>query len=175
MNAIRPILVVTLGNTDRGDDAVGALVAAILRRRLPRWAELADLAIAPSRLLDLLDGRTALLIVDALCSADVADGQVVDVDWRQHRGTFELGPTGSTHGLGVVDQLELAERLGMLPLTVRLVGIGSVEQAHGAPPRPPVVDAAARAAEHVIVWCHCLADEDGSASGPHFTASERKE
>ena len=57
-----------------GDDAFGPLLAESLQRSPLRGVEAADLGMNPGSLLDLLDGRLALVIADAAVVAGAAPG-----------------------------------------------------------------------------------------------------
>jgi hydrogenase maturation protease len=72
------------------------------------------------RLLDLLDGRGSLIVIDALANAD-SPGSVVELFWHDER-LANLRP-GSTHDLGPAAALRLADALGLLPPNVIVFGI----------------------------------------------------
>ncbi len=114
-------LVVGIGNLSRGDDAVGPLVAGrVARLCLP------DVEVVvhdePLALVEHLSSHEDVVVVDA------ARGR------RGHSGRVHVVRVGSTplrsgtpmlgsHGLGVVDAIELARALGRLPQRLTLVGV----------------------------------------------------
>jgi hydrogenase maturation protease len=120
------LLIACCGNASAGDDALGALVAtALLAEGLPTDVELLDLGANPTALAGHIDGRKALLVVDAIADDGYAAGELIDCAWPEAREVFlcTASRATSTHGIGVFDQLVLAERLGILPRVVRLLGL----------------------------------------------------
>jgi hydrogenase maturation protease len=158
------VLVVGLGSPDRGDDAVGALVAAsvaraVIERGLPgvRVVEHED----PTALIDLLDPERpgvawdAIVVVDALRSG-AAPGAVTVLevgpgaaDLASLGARLDPGPAG-THGFGLAGAIELARALGRLPPRVAVVGIEAVGFDHGAPLSAPALAAIPRATHAVL-------------------------
>ncbi len=121
------LLVAACGNLMASDDAFGPMVARELRGWELPGVEVVDLDIRPAALLDYLAGRTGLILVDAVYTPDREPGRVLDMDWfdPEPQGRPELAndDTMSTHGLSLAMQLDMAERLGMLPPFVRLIGV----------------------------------------------------
>lgn len=65
MNAVKPILVIAVGNPSRGDDAIGPLLAARIEALgLPDVEVVTDFQLAPEHALDLV-GRERVIFVDA--------------------------------------------------------------------------------------------------------------
>jgi hydrogenase maturation protease len=119
-----PILMAACGNPLAGDDAFGPLLAGLLRREPIAGVEAVDLGMNPGGLLDLLDGRLALVLADAVHVQDTAAGALIDCDWDQaDRPPLASECKLSTHGLSIADQVELAGSLAMLPRIVRLVAV----------------------------------------------------
>ena len=114
-----------------GDDAFGHLVAEALRGDPPPGAEVLDVGMNPGELLDHLEGRRALLLVDAAYVPDMEPGKIIECNWRSD-GAPQLAGGGaiSSHGLGIVEQLKLADRLKMLPGVVKIVAL-TIEPAQG--------------------------------------------
>jgi hydrogenase maturation protease len=113
-NRIAPILVIACGNSMAGDDAFGAHVLGALRRQTMPDVELIDLSIDPSRLLNHLTERVALIVIDAARCDDLPTGTLIEADWdSSQRSRLAVGQScGSTHGLGLADHIEMARRLG---------------------------------------------------------------
>jgi hydrogenase maturation protease len=109
-------LFVGLGSP-HGDDQVGWRVAEELRHRQPDRA--VRVARTPAELLDWLEGLDGLELCDAVRGA--TPGRLHVWDWP----TPQLGRLRSagSHAFGVTAVLELAQRLGRLPATVRIWGI----------------------------------------------------
>lgn len=133
-------LVVGLGNHDRGDDAVGLVVAERLARR-EIDAEVRAWQGSDLDLLDLWDGFDRVVVVDAARTGD-APGTIVVATGGE---ALASRGGGASHAFGLSETLRLAERLDRLPEVVdlRLVAVGG-RSAHGAPLTPPVARAAAR-------------------------------
>jgi hydrogenase maturation protease len=140
---------VCLGHPDRGDDAVGPLVAGRLRAA---GATLLDCNEEPTRLLDAWDGLELVVIVDAVHSG-AAPGTV-------HR--FEPGdrplPFGlrfaSTHAFSIADALELAHALGRAPQRVVVLGVEGAAFGLGDALTPAVADAVPRVVAEALSELH---------------------
>jgi hydrogenase maturation protease len=121
--------VVTCGNPDAGDDQFGHLVAERLKARALPATEVVDAGMNPCSLTDYLEGRKVLIIVDALWCSYCGVGKVIDVDLLDDD---RPKPTSdwkrSTHALSIMDQVDLASKLAMLPKTARLIGV-TIEKA----------------------------------------------
>ncbi|CCJ06295.1 hydrogenase maturation protease [Methylocystis sp. SC2] len=132
------ILVLCIGNPDRGDDAAGRAVARALR------ASAADVEIIEeegeaTRILARLEGADAAYIVDACVSgAEPGDIRRFDVGASPlPRAAFGA----STHGFGLAEALELARALGALPPRCVVYAIEGGTFDAGAPMSPAVAAA----------------------------------
>jgi hydrogenase maturation protease len=114
-----PVRVIGCGSP-RGDDAVAWEVI----RRLGEERLVAGVALhaveGGHQLLDLLDGRGTLLLIDAV-SSGAAPGTIHRFDWPKL--PIESLRPGSTHDLGPGEALRLAGTLGLLPPRVVVWGI----------------------------------------------------
>ena len=144
-------LVIGLGSADRGDDAVGAVVARAVATRLPgvRVVEHED----PTALLDAWQDRTPVVVVDAVRSGAPA-GAVHWLETGQRRppiGTSAWARSGhgSSHAVGLGEMVELGRALGRLPDRLVVVGIEAAGFEHGAPLTPDVAAAVPVATERV--------------------------
>ncbi len=107
------ILIVGIGNPDRGDDAAGRAVAAGLRARGPKDLRVIESDGEATALLARFSEADEVILVDAALSG-APPGTV---------GRFDVNkaplPTGrfgiSTHGFGLAEAIELARALGCLP------------------------------------------------------------
>ena len=133
-------LVVGLGNPDRGDDAVGLVVADRLAQQEVD-AEVRAWQGSDLDLLDLWDGFARVVVIDAARTGD-APGTIVVATGDE---VLASRGGGASHAFGLPETLRLAERLERLPgfVELRLVAVGD-HAAHGAPLTPPVARAAAR-------------------------------
>jgi hydrogenase maturation protease len=112
-------LIVGIGNPDRGDDAVGRLLA----RRFAHGthARVVECDGEPAALLDALAGSERAVIVDA-AEFGAEPGTVLRLDVAA-APLPGLGGACSTHGLGVGEALELGRALGRLPARCVLFAI----------------------------------------------------
>jgi len=114
------ILVIGIGNPDRGDDAAGLAVARKIRDAMkPGEVTVRELVGDQLALLDEWTGAAEVYVVDAVCSGG-KPGTVYKFDAAdqlterfRHRGT---------HTFSLADVIELARALGRLPR--HLAGFG---------------------------------------------------
>lgn len=131
------VLLVGVGNPDRGDDGAGPAVAS--RLRLPE-AEVRLARGEATELLQLFAGRDRVYVVDAVVSGQ-APGTLHRLDGH------ELPPfmrSTSTHGLGLAEAVELARVLGSLPRELVVLGIEAADFTSGGPLSAPVSKAVDR-------------------------------
>lgn len=127
-------MVIGLGQPDRGDDAIGAAVAA-------RLASLGGQHFTvltredPTALVHTWDGAHVAVLVDAV----VTGGEPGAITVRQAGRDQEPLPThafaasgrGGSHAFGVAGAVELSRTLGTLPERVAIVGIEAATFDHG--------------------------------------------
>jgi hydrogenase maturation protease len=144
-------LVVGLGSRDRGDDAVGSLVAAeVAARHLPDVRVLVH--EDPTCLVELWADAQDVVVVDAVRSgADAGTVHVLDATAGvlADRAWARTG-RGGTHAFGLAAAVELARALHRLPPRLLLVGVEGVSFEHGESPGPAVVRAVGPAARTVV-------------------------
>ena len=141
-------VVIGLGKPDRGDDAVGRLVAVRLRDRVPDAVTVVEQDGEATRLVDRLGGTASAILVDATISGAVV-GTVHRFDVAHD--PLPPGKSGtSTHGLGLAEAIELARVLGSLPprCIVYAVEVRSFEL--GSALSPEVAAAADEVVERVL-------------------------
>lgn len=131
------MLIVGVGNPDRGDDGVGAWVAE-------RLAAQGRPAIAcrgeTTQLMDAWAGHDHVIVVDAMRSG-VAPGTLRRID--AHDGPFPTQAfTGSTHSFGLAEAIELARALGSLPPRLVVYGIEGARFDIGTSLSEPALQAA---------------------------------
>jgi hydrogenase maturation protease len=151
MNDDHGPLVIGLGSPDRGDDAVGGVVARAVSARLA-GVEVVDHE-DPTALLDLWVGHSPVVVVDAVVSGAPAGtlhgletgsaGEPVSTRAWAH------GSRGGTHAIGLAEVVELARALGRLPGRLVVVGVEVERLDHGAPLSSAVAAAVPAAAERV--------------------------
>ena len=130
----KPVLIITCGNPDAGDDGFGHAVAEGLRADPLPGVRVAELGTRPAELLDHAQGCAALIIVDAVCCPGQEPGILMDVDWFDPaRPALRSEKALSTHGISLGRQIDLCKSLEMLPSVVRLVGVNIVRPEIGCP------------------------------------------
>jgi hydrogenase maturation protease len=145
------IVVAGLGHPDRGDDAVGSLVA---RRVAERAAGLTPAITVveqadPADLLDLWAGAELAVLVDAVRS-DRPAGQVLMLDVTTAPLPVGAWSAGGSHALGLAAAIELARVLDRLPGRLVLVGVEVRDSGLGADVTTAVADAVEDAADAVL-------------------------
>jgi hydrogenase maturation protease len=142
------VLIVGIGNPDRGDDGVGPVVVGRLRGRLPDGVRALE---CTGDLLDLIDqwtGFATALLVDATAPRGRAGrierldliGQPLPADFSRN----------STHAFGLAETVELARSLDCLPRELIAYLIEGERFEIGASLSPNVADAVDRVAERIL-------------------------
>jgi hydrogenase maturation protease len=146
-----PALVVGIGNTVRGDDAVGLRVA----ERLGLSETVVQHDGEPASLIALWEGHDEVVLIDAVTSGRDA-GTLVEIDATT--STLPSGMCHSTHALGPAEAVELARALGKLPPRITLVGIEGADYSFGAGLSAEVSQAVAGAVRRVQLLTSAPAD-----------------
>lgn len=140
-------LVIGVGNPDRGDDGVGALVVRLLGGRVPAVAHRRDAAA----LLDALDHTDHAILVDA-CRSGATPGEVMRFDVAATPLPALAAPLAA-HGTDLGQALELARALGRLPARCTVYAIEGCCFAVGSAPCEAVSSAASAVAERIVREC----------------------
>lgn len=144
-----PVLVIGVGNGERGDDAAGLLVAEALRRENIGKLRVEESSGEIGGIVELLETSDDVIIVDAMRSGKPA-GTTVWID--PLRGISEAESTiSSTHGFGVAQAIELLKTLKKLPRRIRILAIEGQYFALGAPVSPAVQEAVKTAVSLVLM------------------------
>jgi hydrogenase maturation protease len=133
------VVVIGVGNTDRGDDAAGRRVAAALRVSAPPGVVVLESDGDPATIMDAWDGADLAVVVDAMVS-DSAPGTVRRFDATETPLPISVH-LASTHGMGAAEAIELARSLGRLPERLLVYGIEGAVFHPGMAMSPPVSDA----------------------------------
>lgn len=129
-----------LGHPDRGDDAVGLLVADDLLRRDLTGVRVRRVEGSPLELLASWDHADDVIVIDAV-RASAAPGLVRCFDAAA--GPLPAsGSTGGTHDASLVDAVELARALDRLPARLLVYGVCGAAFDIGDTMTPAVRDAA---------------------------------
>ena len=145
------VLVAACGNSRRGDDAFGPLVIETLNNMAVDGVATIDLGRRPDRLLDHLNGHHRLIVVDAVVIPSAAPGEIVELNWRAMRALRDR-PSG-THGFTLLAQLQFAERLGLLPPDVRLIGVTIEHLDEESPVNTAVLACVPEVAARIVRQC----------------------
>lgn len=137
----RTLLVIGVGNRDRGDDAVGPVVCDLVAAAgLPG----VDTLVFEGSVLDLpmhWRPEDRVVIVDARAPAG-RPGRVTDTDALAHR--LVAPSAASTHAVDLGAAVELARVLGRMPAELAIVGIEGASFGFGDALHPAVRRAATR-------------------------------
>ena len=107
------VLVVGVGNPDRGDDGFGPSVAQRLRGRVPPAVRILERSGDALALIEDWNGFASVIVVDAV--APISDpGRVHRLDLSSSPLPIGFAPR-SSHAFGVAETVELARSLGRLP------------------------------------------------------------
>jgi hydrogenase maturation protease len=137
-------LVLGIGNPDRGDDAVGRLIARSLRMRVPADVRITEQdGEATALLVELQSARRAWLIDAARSGAP--PGTIQRIDCSNADLAMPFG-TVSSHGFGVAEAIALARALEVLPLQCIVYAVEAADFTDGAVLAPAV----ARAMDNVV-------------------------
>ena len=142
------LLVLGVGNPQRGDDGVGPCAARCFVD-LWRGADLPKLRVSSlegevTALLDHLERADRVFIIDA-CHSGAEPGALLRFDAR----AYPLPATHfalSSHGAGLAEALELARALNIMPAQCIVYAIEGESYARGAPLSGPAKRGAMRAA-----------------------------
>lgn len=113
------MLIIGCGNRQRGDDAAGIIVA----ERLRNAGISTEICSGEAwELMELWSGVDDVIVIDAVSTGAKA-GKVHVWDAQHPLPRFKI--SGSTHGLGVAEAIELGRSLGNLPLRLLVYGVES--------------------------------------------------
>ncbi|MCA8929001.1 MAG: hydrogenase maturation protease [Alphaproteobacteria bacterium] len=141
------VLVIGIGNPDRGDDGAGPLVVSRLGKAGVPGLALRSSGGDPADLLAAWEGKAAVVLVDA-CASGSEPGTIHRFD-AVDRPLPETFGAVSTHGFGLGAAVELARAMDALPPALRVYGIEAAGFAPGAPLSPAVEAAAEAVADEI--------------------------
>jgi hydrogenase maturation protease len=144
----RTVLVVGLGNPDRGDDGVGPVVIEKLAGLVPKGPAVASITVDVWTLLTMWADFDAVICIDAAAPL-ATPGRI----HRFNLATEELPrnwPAASTHALGIADAIRLCRVLGQAPQDVVVFAVEGVCFATGAALTPEVAAAAVEVVSLVV-------------------------
>jgi hydrogenase maturation protease len=149
--ALGKVLVLAVGNPDRGDDGVGVMVAQNLRGRLP--ADVTVLARSGDMLSLVEDcaGFDVLVCVDAAApmTGSMTPGRIHRFDLARDALPRELAVT-SSHAFGLAEAIDLARALQRAPQTIIVYAVEGGCFDGGSALTPEVATAAGVVADQVV-------------------------
>ena len=157
----RRILVLGLGNPDRGDDGIGAAVVAKLEGRLPTGVALRARSGDMLSLIEDWAGFEAVICVDA--AAPMGEpGRIHRIDLA--RDEIPVGLTvPSSHAFGLAEAVALARALGCAPADIVAFAIEGLCFDGGAAMTPHVREASGEAAAQILAEISRLQHACGKA------------
>jgi hydrogenase maturation protease len=153
--APRRLLVVCVGNPDRGDDGLGPLVAKTLTGALPPDV---GLMCANGDMLGLIPRWSD---VDGMICVDAAallttPGTIHRFDLAATELPVNMAPP-SSHALGLAEAIALARALGQAPADIIVYAVEGAAFEGGAAMTPAVAVAASEVARRVVAEVESLA------------------
>lgn len=142
------ILVVGIGNPDRGDDGIGPIVVRLLAGRVSREVVLIERPGDALALIDDWAGHDAVILVDA-SAPDAEPGRVHRIDLLRDDLAADVS-LSSTHAFGVAQAVGLARALGVLPSHVVAYAIEGGNFDPGAQVSPTVAAVADDVAARIV-------------------------
>ncbi len=137
-------LIIGIGNRDRGDDAVGRIVAERLRACRLAGIEILDESGEAANLLGRFESAETIYVVDAAASG-APPGTIRRFDVASAALPQKISAV-STHGFGLAEAIEIARALKRLP---RRCIVYTVE-IQACDPGAPLTSAVAAAVDEVI-------------------------
>ena len=148
--------IIGLGNSDRGDDAVGILAARRLRDRLEADIDVVEAEGMGVEVADLVAGADGVILIDAARS-----GRTPGTVLRFNASTGPIAPLlrpHSTHAISAGEALELARALGTLPRMVIVYAIEAAQVEIGRPLSPAVSAAVTKVVSDILREIAAMAD-----------------
>jgi hydrogenase maturation protease len=141
-------LVLGIGNPDRGDDAVGRLIARSLRMRVPADVRISEHDGEATALVGELQSARHAWLIDAARSG-ARPGTIHRIDCSNAVLAMPLG-TLSSHGLGVAAAIALARALDVLPLQCIVYAVEAADFTDGTVLAPAVAKAMNDVVERIL-------------------------
>ncbi len=149
----KDLLIIGVGNPDRGDDGVGPIVARQLDNFLHSYIGAKEIDVIESwgeatSLVSTMDGWRTVVFVDAALS-EAEPGTYRRIDAAEGQMPTDLAEV-SSHGFGLAQAIELARALGALPDRCVVYAIEGKSFEAGDDLSPEVADAAKAVVADII-------------------------
>jgi hydrogenase maturation protease len=142
------VLVVGIGNPDRGDDGVGPRVAQSLRGRVPAKVRVLECGGDALALIQDWEGVASVILVDAVAPI-TKPGRIHRLDLAKNQLPVGFVPP-STHTFGLAETVELARSLARLPPFIIAYVVEGEQFETGAPLSPAVAEAVDEIAGRIV-------------------------
>lgn len=147
MTGGRQVLVLCIGNSDRGDDGIGPAVAAKLDGHLPEGVVLSLRSGDMLALIEEWEGFDALVCVDAAAPME-GPGTIHRMDLGEQDLPRDMAFV-SSHAFGLPDAVALARTLGLAPPEIVVYAVEGAGFDAGAPMTPQAMQAIGPVSERV--------------------------
>ena len=148
MRVLNEQVMIGIGNVDRGDDAVGRVVARLLRENEPCDLKIIEQTGGGMDLLGVLEEAEAVYVVDAARPVS-RPGTIYRFDIAEAALSVTLTEL-STHDFGAAATFELARTLDCLPLCCVVYAVEGVSFSPGDPLSPEIAIAATDVARLIL-------------------------
>jgi hydrogenase maturation protease len=142
------VLVIGIGNRDRGDDGFGPAVAHRLLGRVPSTVRILERSGDALAMIEDWNGIHRAIVIDAMAPIS-APGRMHRVDLTDSPLPIGFAPP-STHAFGVAETVELARSLGRLPQCLVAYLVEGEQFGRGAPLSSAVAEAVGDVAERIV-------------------------
>ena len=145
------VLIIGIGNIDRGDDGVGNLTVQRLRTRIPVGIRTAQVLGEATDLIGIwqTEHPSTVYVVDATCCG-IPAGTIQRFEAHHAPLPAEFTRNTSTHALGLAEAIELARLLDDLPKRLIVYGIEGLSFDFNAPLSPAVEAASLQVVERIL-------------------------
>lgn len=133
------LCLITVGNSLRGDDGVAETLCNRLSAKVLANVCRFDLGTHTNYLRDCLTGHRAAFIIDSICDDEKSPGAVTVINLNELLG-YQRVRIKSSHGLSIIDELQLAKEQGPLPEDITFFGVVIDEATWGETLSPPIVE-----------------------------------
>jgi hydrogenase maturation protease len=155
------VLVVGVGNRDRGDDGLGPAVVQRLRGRVSSTVRILERSGDALALIEDWDGIPSVIVIDAVAAIS-QPGRVHRLNLTDSPLPIDFAPR-SSHAFGLAETIELARSLYRLPQCLVAYLVEGERFAAGATMSLAVADAVEGVAEGVVVELSAILGAKGSA------------
>lgn len=155
------VLVVGIGNPDRGDDGFGPTVARRLLGRVTSAVRVLERSGDALALIEDWNGIPTVIVIDAVAAIS-QPSRIHRLDVSSSPLQIGLAPC-SSHAFGVAETVELARNLGRLPRCLIAYLVEGEQFATGAPLSPAVAEVIEAVEERIVAELSAILGAKGDA------------